>query len=48
MVTGFRKYCIATVVDGSDDGMLWNDSEKDGDVRSECKEGENTDCEDGE
>ena len=27
--------------------MLWNDCEKDGDVRSECEEDESTDCEDG-
>jgi len=33
-------------VDGTDDHMLWNDSENDGDVRSECKE-EGTDCGDG-
>jgi len=29
----------SNAVDGSDD-MLWNDSEEDGDVRSECVEGE--------
>ena len=28
--------------------MLWNDSEKDGDVRSECEEDIGTHCEDGE
>jgi hypothetical protein len=27
--------------------MMWNDSEKDGNVRSECQEDEDTDCEDG-
>jgi len=26
--------------------MLWNESEEDGNVRSECEEGEGTDCED--
>ena len=26
--------------------MLWNDSEENGDVSSECEEGEGTDCED--
>ena len=33
-------------VDGTDDGMLWNDTEEDGDVTSECEEDEGTDCED--
>jgi len=33
-------------VDGTDD-MLWNDSEEDGDVRSERYKDEGTDCEDG-
>ena len=35
-------------MDGTNDDMLWNDSEADGNVRSECKEDEGTDCEDGE
>ena len=34
--------------DGTDDDMLWNGSEEDGDVRSECEEDEDTDCEDGD
>jgi len=33
-------------VDETDDGMLWNGSEEDGNVRSEREEDENTDCED--
>jgi hypothetical protein len=28
--------------------MLWNDSKEDGSFRSECEEGEDTDCEDGD
>ena len=32
---------------GTDDDISWNDSEHDGDVRSECQEDEGTDCEDG-
>jgi hypothetical protein len=28
--------------------MLWNDSEEDGDVRGECEQDEDTDCEDGD
>jgi hypothetical protein len=47
-VKGFRKCCVSTAVDGTDDDVLWNDSEEDGDVRSECEEDEGTDCEDGD
>jgi hypothetical protein len=43
----FMKYYVSMAVDGTDDDMLWNDSEGEGDVRSECKENEGTDCEDG-
>jgi hypothetical protein len=32
----------------TDNNMLRNGSEEDGDVRSECEEDEVTDCEDGE
>jgi hypothetical protein len=35
-------------MDETDDDMLCNGSEEDGDVRSECGEGEGTDCEDGD
>jgi hypothetical protein len=48
IVKGFRKCCVSTAVDGTDDDMLWNDSEEDGDVRCECEEDEGTDCEDGD
>jgi len=34
-------------VDGTDDDVMWNGSEEDGNVRSECEEDEGTDCEDG-
>jgi hypothetical protein len=34
-------------VDGNDDAMLWNDSEKDGNVRSESEEDDGTGCDDG-
>jgi len=34
-VKGFKKCCISTALDGTDDDMLWNDSEEDGDVTSE-------------
>jgi len=31
-----------------DNDMLWNEREEDGNVRSECEEGEGTACEDGD
>jgi len=37
-VNGFKKYCISNAVDETDDGMLWNGSEEDWNVRSECQE----------
>ena len=47
-VKGFNKRCISSAVDGTDDDMLWNVSEEDGNVRSECEEDEGTDCRDGD
>ena len=44
---GFKKCCISSAVDENDD-VLWNGSEEDGDVRSQCEEDEDTDCEDGD
>ena len=45
---GFKKCCISNAVDETDD-MLWNGSEEDGDVSSECQQDEGTDdCEDGD
>jgi hypothetical protein len=32
---GFKKCCISNVMDGTEDGMLWNDRDEDGNVRSE-------------
>ena len=32
---GFKKCCISSAVVGTDD-LMWNDSEEDGNVRSEC------------
>jgi len=43
---GFKKFCISKATDVKDD-VLWNGSEEDGHVRSECEEDEDTDCEDG-
>ena len=31
----FKKCCISSVVNGTDDDKLWNDSDEDEDVRSE-------------
>jgi len=50
-VKGFKKCCISSAVDGTDDDhddVLENDSEKEGGVRSVCEEDEGTDCENGE
>ena len=45
---GVKKCCISSAVDDTHDDMLWNGSEEDGNVRSECGEGEDTDCDDGD
>jgi hypothetical protein len=34
IVKGFKKCCISSAVVGTDDNMLWNDSEEDGDIRN--------------
>ena len=39
-VRGFKQSCISNAMDGTDDDMLWNGSER------ECEKGEGTDCED--
>ena len=46
-VKGFKKCCISNAMDETDD-MLWNGSEYDGKVRSECEEDGGTDCGDGD
>jgi hypothetical protein len=43
---GYKKCCISNAVDGIDVVMLWNDSEEDGNVRSEYEEDKGTGCED--
>jgi hypothetical protein len=43
VVKGFKKCCMSSAVVKTDDNMLWNNSEEDGDVRSLWEEG--TDCE---
>ena len=42
------KWCISTAMGETDEVMLWNGSKEDGNVQSECKEDEGTDCEDGD
>ena len=44
-VNSFKKCCMSN---GSDDDMLRNDSEEEGDVRRKCEEDKGTDCEDGD
>ena len=44
-VKGFKKWCVSSAVDLNDDGLFWNGSEEDGDVKSGCVEDEGTDCE---
>jgi hypothetical protein len=39
---GFKRCCISNAMDGTDDDMLWNGSEEDGNLRSECEEDEGT------
>jgi hypothetical protein len=47
-VKGFKKCLTSNAVDEINDDILWNGSEKDGNVRSECEQDEGTDCEGGE
>ena len=48
ILKGFKKCCISSAVDETDDGMLWNDYGEYGHVRSEYEEDEDTDCENGD
>jgi hypothetical protein len=47
-VKGFWKCCMSIAVDGTNGNVLWNGSEVDGNVRSECSEDEGTDCKNGD
>jgi hypothetical protein len=47
-VKGFQKCCLSRAVDGIKDDMLWNGSEEDWNVRSECEGDEFTDCGNGD
>jgi hypothetical protein len=33
----FKKCCLSNAVGETDDGMLWNDNEEDGNFRTECE-----------
>jgi len=46
-VRGFKKCCISKTLDETDDDMLWNGSEEEGNVKSYCVEDEGINCEDG-
>jgi hypothetical protein len=48
IVKGFKKCCMSNAMDETDGDMLWNGSEEDENVRSECEEDEGTDCEAGD
>jgi hypothetical protein len=45
-VKGFKKCCRSSAVDETDGDMLWNGSERGGNVRCECEEYEGTDRKD--
>ena len=47
-VKGVKKCHISNAVNETDDDMLWNGNEEDGNVKSECEENEGNDCEDGD
>jgi hypothetical protein len=42
----FQMCCLSNAMHGSDDSMLWNDTEGVGNNRTKCEEDEGTDCED--
>jgi hypothetical protein len=46
IVKGFKKCCKSNEMGGAGDDMLWNGSEEDENVRSECEEDERIECED--
>jgi hypothetical protein len=41
-VQGFKKYCLSSAENGTDDGMLWNGSEEGRNIRSGCEEDDST------
>jgi hypothetical protein len=47
-VKGFKKCCVSMARDDTDDDVLWNGSEEDGNIRNECEVDEGAECEDGD
>ena len=45
---GFKKCCISNAVNWTDDDILLNGNEDNGNVRSECEENVGIDCESGD
>jgi len=45
-VKGFKKCYISSAMDGTGDDTLWNGSEEERNVRTDCEEDEGTLCED--
>jgi hypothetical protein len=45
-VKSFNMCCISTAVDNTDNDMMWNGNEQDGNGTSECEEDNGTDCDD--
>jgi len=43
IVKRFKRCCISSGMDGTDNDMLWNGCEEYENVRSECEEGEGAD-----
>jgi hypothetical protein len=37
-VKGFKKCCVSNEMDETNDDLLWNASEEDGDLRNECED----------
>ena len=48
IVKAGKKSCLSKTLDETDVDMLWNGSEEDRNVSSECEEDEGTDCEEGQ
>jgi hypothetical protein len=47
-VKGFKKCCVCSALYETDDDMLWNGSEEDGNVRSGCEGDDSPEYEDGD
>ena len=48
IIKSVKKSCISNAVDDTHKDMLGNGCEEDGNVRSNCGEGEGSECEDGD